>query len=132
MGVRPARKAEKAANAEGARKLGFGDPEPALERIRSGAAAAALVLGHDVLARFVVRLDYPRRRLWLARDESEGDGASEARLLGLESLEDHAERCPAGGISCVDDFADPKGLHPTRRKPREPQRTRRGNEKEHA
>jgi predicted molibdopterin-dependent oxidoreductase YjgC len=41
--------AEKAANAEGARRLGFGDPEPALERIRSGAAAAALVLGHDAM-----------------------------------------------------------------------------------
>ena len=42
-------KAEKAANAVGARLLGFGDPEPVLERIRSGVAAAALVLGHDAL-----------------------------------------------------------------------------------
>jgi len=42
-------KAEKAANAEGARKLGFGDPESVLERIRSGVAAAALVLGHDAM-----------------------------------------------------------------------------------
>ncbi|MGI9591953.1 MAG: molybdopterin-dependent oxidoreductase, partial [Myxococcota bacterium] len=42
-------RAEKAANSEGARKLGFGDPEPALERIRSGEAKAALVLGHDAM-----------------------------------------------------------------------------------
>jgi NADH-quinone oxidoreductase subunit G len=41
--------AEKAANAEGARRLGFGDPSAALERIRSGAAAGALVMGHDLL-----------------------------------------------------------------------------------
>jgi NADH-quinone oxidoreductase subunit G len=42
-------RAEKAANSEGARKLGFGDPEPVLERIRSGMAKALLVLGHDVM-----------------------------------------------------------------------------------
>jgi NADH-quinone oxidoreductase subunit G len=40
---------EKAANASGARALGFGDPGAAFERLRSGAARAALVLGHDAL-----------------------------------------------------------------------------------
>ena len=40
---------EKAANAEGARRIGFGDAGPVLEKIRSGSAAAALVMGHDVL-----------------------------------------------------------------------------------
>jgi NADH-quinone oxidoreductase subunit G len=43
--VRP----EKAANAEGARRIGFGDPEAVLERIRSGSAAGAVMMGHDVL-----------------------------------------------------------------------------------
>jgi NADH-quinone oxidoreductase subunit G len=42
-------KAEKAANAAGARALGFGDAGPLLERVRGGAVAALLVLGHDVL-----------------------------------------------------------------------------------
>ncbi|MDJ0846927.1 MAG: 2Fe-2S iron-sulfur cluster-binding protein [Myxococcota bacterium] len=40
---------EKAANAEGARRIGFGEPEAVLDRIRSGEAAAAVVMGHDVL-----------------------------------------------------------------------------------
>jgi NADH-quinone oxidoreductase subunit G len=43
-------KAEKAANAEGARRLGFGDAGAVLERVRQGAVEALLVLGHDVLA----------------------------------------------------------------------------------
>ena len=51
------------------------------------------------------------------------------QLIGFESLEDHPKRGPAGGISLIDDLADPKGLDSFRRKPREPQRTRRGNEK---
>jgi predicted molibdopterin-dependent oxidoreductase YjgC len=42
-------KAEKAANAEGARALGFGDPQAVLDRIRSGAVEALIALGHDVL-----------------------------------------------------------------------------------
>ena len=42
-------KAEKAANAEGARRLGFGDPAEVLAKLRGGGAAAALVLGHDAL-----------------------------------------------------------------------------------
>jgi NADH-quinone oxidoreductase subunit G len=42
-------KAEKAANAEGARRLGFADPVTTLAKLRDGAAAAALVLGHDAL-----------------------------------------------------------------------------------
>jgi predicted molibdopterin-dependent oxidoreductase YjgC len=42
-------KVDKAANAEGARRIGFGDAADVLGRIRSGAAAAALVLGHDLL-----------------------------------------------------------------------------------
>ena len=42
-------KSEKAANAEGARRLGFGDPSDVLDRIRGGQAAAAVVLGHDLL-----------------------------------------------------------------------------------
>ncbi|MDJ0868195.1 MAG: 2Fe-2S iron-sulfur cluster-binding protein [Myxococcota bacterium] len=41
--------AEKAANAEGARRLGFGDAAPLLERLRGGAVEALLVLGHDLL-----------------------------------------------------------------------------------
>jgi NADH-quinone oxidoreductase subunit G len=42
-------RAEKAANAEGARRLGFGDAAPVLARIRRGEARGALVLGHDAL-----------------------------------------------------------------------------------
>ncbi len=41
--------AEKAANATGARALGFGDPAALLERLRGGALEALLVLGHDLL-----------------------------------------------------------------------------------
>jgi NADH-quinone oxidoreductase subunit G len=43
-------KAEKAANAEGARRLGFGPAAAVLERVRQGAVEALLVLGHDALA----------------------------------------------------------------------------------
>ena len=43
-------KAEKAANAEGARRLGFGPAEAVLDRVRQGAVEALLVLGHDALA----------------------------------------------------------------------------------
>ncbi|MDH3687567.1 MAG: 2Fe-2S iron-sulfur cluster-binding protein, partial [Myxococcales bacterium] len=43
--VRP----EKAANAAGARALGFGDPAPWLDRLRVGDAGVLIVLGHDLL-----------------------------------------------------------------------------------
>jgi NADH-quinone oxidoreductase subunit G len=43
-------KAEKAANAEGARRLGFGEAGPVLDRVRQGALRALIVLGHDLLA----------------------------------------------------------------------------------
>ncbi len=42
-------KAEKAANAAGARSLGFGDARPVLDRLRSGGVDALVVMGHDVL-----------------------------------------------------------------------------------
>jgi NADH-quinone oxidoreductase subunit G len=42
-------KADKAANAVGARLIGFEDAAGALEKIRGGEAAAAVVMGHDVL-----------------------------------------------------------------------------------
>jgi NADH-quinone oxidoreductase subunit G len=42
-------KAEKAANAAGARALGFGAPGPVLDRIRGGGARVLIALGHDVL-----------------------------------------------------------------------------------
>jgi NADH-quinone oxidoreductase subunit G len=42
-------KEEKAANAAGGRAMGFGDPEPVLDRLRRGAVGALLLLGHDVL-----------------------------------------------------------------------------------
>ena len=42
-------KAEKAANAEGARRLGFGPAVAVLDRVRQGAVEALLVLGHDAL-----------------------------------------------------------------------------------
>jgi len=42
-------KAEKAANAVGARAIGFEDAAGALEKIRGGEAAAAVVMGHDLL-----------------------------------------------------------------------------------
>jgi len=42
-------KEEKAANATGARALGFGEARPVLERIRGGGIDALLVMGHDVL-----------------------------------------------------------------------------------
>jgi NADH-quinone oxidoreductase subunit G len=41
-------KADKAANAAGARALGFGDPGPVLDRIKGG-ARVLIALGHDVL-----------------------------------------------------------------------------------
>jgi predicted molibdopterin-dependent oxidoreductase YjgC len=41
---------EQAANAEGARRLGFGPPGALLERLRRGELSTALVFGHDVLA----------------------------------------------------------------------------------
>jgi NADH-quinone oxidoreductase subunit G len=41
--------AEKAANARGARAVGFDDAGPTLDKLRGGTAAAALVLGQDVL-----------------------------------------------------------------------------------
>jgi len=43
-------KAEKAANAEGARRLGFGPAAAVFERVRQGVVEALLVLGHDALA----------------------------------------------------------------------------------
>jgi len=43
-------KAEKAANAEGARRLGFGPASGVIDRVRQGAVQALLVLGHDALA----------------------------------------------------------------------------------
>jgi NADH-quinone oxidoreductase subunit G len=42
-------KPEKAANAEGARAIGFEDATGVLEKLRAGEAAAAVVMGHDVL-----------------------------------------------------------------------------------
>ncbi len=42
-------KAEKAANATGARALGFAEPSRVLERVRGGGADAVIVLGHDLL-----------------------------------------------------------------------------------
>ncbi len=42
-------KAEKAANAEGARRLGFGEADAVIDRVRQGAVEALLVLGHDAL-----------------------------------------------------------------------------------
>jgi NADH-quinone oxidoreductase subunit G len=42
-------KSEKAANGAGARAIGFGDAAPVLEKIRAGAAAAAVVMGSDLL-----------------------------------------------------------------------------------
>jgi NADH-quinone oxidoreductase subunit G len=43
-------KAEKAANAAGARALGFGDARAVLERVKSGGVDALIVMGHDALA----------------------------------------------------------------------------------
>ncbi|HEY5658151.1 MAG TPA: 2Fe-2S iron-sulfur cluster-binding protein, partial [Myxococcota bacterium] len=43
-------KEEKAANATGARALGFGAPEPVMDRIRSGGIDAVIALGHDLLS----------------------------------------------------------------------------------
>ena len=42
-------KAEKAANAAGARALGFGDASALVDRIRGGAVDGLLVMGHDLL-----------------------------------------------------------------------------------
>jgi NADH-quinone oxidoreductase subunit G len=41
--------AEKAANATGARALGFGDADTVADRIRNGGIEVAIVLGHDLL-----------------------------------------------------------------------------------
>ncbi|HEY8492876.1 MAG TPA: 2Fe-2S iron-sulfur cluster-binding protein [Myxococcota bacterium] len=46
------RKPEAAANGAGCRALGFGDAAPLLERVRGGAVAGLVVLGHDLLATF--------------------------------------------------------------------------------
>jgi NADH-quinone oxidoreductase subunit G len=43
-------KPDKAANAAGARALGFGPPGPVLDRIAGGGARVLIALGHDVLA----------------------------------------------------------------------------------
>jgi NADH dehydrogenase/NADH:ubiquinone oxidoreductase subunit G len=58
--------AEKAANAAGARALGFGEPGPVLDRIRGGGARVLIALGHDVL--------------------DPAFGASEALFRGLDTL----------------------------------------------
>jgi len=42
--------AEKAANGEGARRLGFGDAGAVLDRLRAGGLEALVVMGHDLLA----------------------------------------------------------------------------------
>jgi NADH-quinone oxidoreductase subunit G len=42
-------KADKAANAAGARALGFGDARAVLDRLRSGGVDALIAMGHDVL-----------------------------------------------------------------------------------
>ncbi len=42
-------KEEKAANARGARSLGFGEVRPIVEAIRSGAVAGVVMMGHDLL-----------------------------------------------------------------------------------
>jgi len=42
--------AEKAANGEGARRIGFGDARAVLDRLRTGGLEALIVMGHDVLA----------------------------------------------------------------------------------
>jgi NADH-quinone oxidoreductase subunit G len=42
-------KADKAANAAGARALGFGDARAVLDRIKSGGVDALIAMGHDVL-----------------------------------------------------------------------------------
>jgi NADH-quinone oxidoreductase subunit G len=42
--------AEKGANGEGARAIGFGDPGALLERVKGGGIQALLVLGHDLVA----------------------------------------------------------------------------------
>jgi NADH-quinone oxidoreductase subunit G len=41
--------AEKAANGEGARRLGFGEARPVLDRLKAGGLEALIVMGHDVL-----------------------------------------------------------------------------------
>ena len=43
-------KSEKAANAAGARALGFKDAQSVVDRVRAGAVRALIVLGHDALA----------------------------------------------------------------------------------
>jgi NADH-quinone oxidoreductase subunit G len=45
-------KTEKAANAAGARALGFEDAQTVVERVRGGGVRALIVLGHDALAAF--------------------------------------------------------------------------------
>jgi predicted molibdopterin-dependent oxidoreductase YjgC len=42
-------KADKAANAAGARALGFGDARAVLDRLRSGGVDGLIAMGHDVL-----------------------------------------------------------------------------------
>ncbi len=42
-------RAEKAANGEGARRLGFGAPDAVIDRLRGGALGALIVMGHDLL-----------------------------------------------------------------------------------
>jgi NADH-quinone oxidoreductase subunit G len=51
-------KAEKAANAAGARALGFGDAASVVDRIRGGGVEGLIVLGHDLLdARYLGGVD---------------------------------------------------------------------------
>ena len=64
--------AEKAANANGARALGFGDAAPVVEGLRSGRVKGLIALGHDVLDGAYL-----------------GDGAALAGLDALVVLDSH-------------------------------------------
>ena len=76
-------KEEKAANAAGARALGFGDAAPLLERVRSGAIAGLVALGSDVLAAHPGSLELLRgldTLIWLDTRHSELETAAHVSL----------------------------------------------------
>ena len=58
--------------------------------------ATGAVVGHDVLSRFLVRIDYPRRRLWLRATEGVstflGEPWEPARRSGVIAVREDAER----------------------------------------
>jgi NADH-quinone oxidoreductase subunit G len=86
-------KEEKAANAAGARALGFPDARALVERIRGGAIDALLVLGHDLLdPAYLGGLDALRSLdsvIWIDSEQSELRHVAHVALPARHAAEKH-------------------------------------------